>query len=240
MEHKVILKVKDLSFSYAKQIVLEKINFIVYEGQIVTIIGPNGSGKTTLAKLLLNLLKPNIGTVSLGNNISVGYMPQKLSINNLMPLRVSKFLQLSINYKLNHYSIEDVANILNILYLLDNQMYNLSGGELQKVIFACSLINKPNLLVLDEPIQGIDIIGQMEFYTMIERIRDIYKISILMISHDLYMVMKATDHVICLNRHICCEGTPDDITKNSSYIDLFGKHAANNIAIYQHYHDHEH
>lgn len=240
MENKIVLKVNDLYFSYNKQIVLEKINFNIFAGQIVTIIGPNGSGKTTLAKLVLNLLKPDNGTIKLEKKISLGYMPQKISLNNLMPLSVGRFLHLSINYKSDHYNVDEIAKMLNIISLLDKQIYNLSGGELQKVIFACSLINKPNLLVLDEPIQGIDITGQMEFYTMIEYIRDMYKIAILMISHDLYMVMRATDHVICLNKHVCCEGTPENISKNSSYIDLFGQQAINKIAVYQHYHDHKH
>ncbi|AIL65631.1 Zinc import ATP-binding protein ZnuC [Rickettsiales bacterium Ac37b] len=240
MQNNIVLKLEDVFFSYNKQTVLEKINFTIYSGQIITIIGPNGGGKTTLAKLVLNLLKPNKGTVKLEKNISLGYMPQRISLTHLMPLTVARFLGLSINDRCNHYSIEEIANMLKISYLLNKQIYNLSGGELQKIIFACSLINKPDLLVLDEPIQGIDITGQMEFYTMIERIRDIYKIAILMISHDLYMVMKATNHVICLNKHICCEGTPENISKHSSYIDLFGQHAINKIAVYQHYHDHKH
>lgn len=232
-----ILRIRNVNI-FKKARILTDINFDLKRGKILTIVGPNGSGKTTLAKIILNLVKPDTGEVILAKDTKIGYMPQKIIFDRLMPLNVKNFLQL--NSYTDNTALLSVIDELNIKNIQNSQISNLSGGELQKVMFARALLKQPNLLVLDEPTQGIDVSGQVEFYKLIDRIRLEKKISVLMISHDLYMVMKSTDYVLCLNKHICCEGTPEDVSKHPEYINLFGKETAKTISVYPHHHDHYH
>ena len=174
------------------------------ENQIVTLIGPNGAGKTSLVKIVLGLSKPSAGSVKLRKNLRVGYMPQRLHVDNSMPISVQKFLQLAVRAKPE--LIEQVLSEVKASQLLHSQIHSLSGGELQRVLLARALIQEPEFLVLDEPVQGVDINGQAELYALISSIRDRHQCGILMVSHDLHLVMSATDEVICLNQHVCCHG----------------------------------
>lgn len=223
--------------------IIDNISFGVHPGEIVTIVGPNGSGKTTLLKTLLGLIQPDSGSVKLDEKISIGYMPQKLAIERIMPITVRRFLRLSSNSsRLRDYKqVEEMAHYMGISSLLKKQIHDISGGEMQRVMLARALLINPGLLVLDEPTQGLDVQGQEEFYLVLESVRRKYGCGILMVSHDLHVVMAKTDRVICLNKHICCQGHPEDISKHPEYLSLFGKkEVGDRFAIYPHKHDHTH
>ena len=206
-------------------------------GQIVTLIGPNGSGKTTTAKMVLNILEPDEGSLKRYTN-KIAYVPQKINIDWTMPLRVVDFMRLTNN--LSNNEIIESLNQTGVEKLFKEQIHGLSGGEFQRVLLARAIAKKPELLVLDEPVQGVDFNGEIALYNLIKEICTKFNCGILLISHDLHFVMSATDHVICLNGHICCSGSPKSIVKNSSYIELFGEHNAATLSLYQHEHDHSH
>lgn len=233
-----LVDVDHVNFKINSRLILEDVSFAVHKGEIVTIIGPNGAGKTVLLKIILGLYKPTIGKVTRAANIRIGYIPQVLSIETLMPINVVRFLLLS--KRANMASCKKVAAELKISSLLEYPMQTLSGGELQRVLLARALLNEPDLLVLDEPAHGVDINGQAELYKLITNIRSKLNCAIIMVSHDLHLVINGTDQVICLNRHVCCHGTPEAVTKNPEFIDLFGSKVANELALYTHHHDHNH
>jgi len=237
----MLLECQSITKYYRNRCVLDHISFTIDQGQIITIIGPNGSGKTTLARILLGLTKPDEGKLIKKPGLTIGYMPQKLVIDPVMPLTVRRFITLALgHHKPSAESWQEAINDTGISHILDNQMHSISGGEQQRVMLAQLLLLKPELLVLDEPVQGVDVQGQAEFYQLIELLRTRYQISILMISHDLYMVMRSTNHVICMNHHICCEGSAEDVSRHDAYLQLFGLDAARNLAIYAHHHNHAH
>ena len=213
------------------------ISFEVNKGQIVTLIGPNGSGKTTTAKMILNILGTSEGFVKSNTN-KMAYVPQKINIDWTMPLRVIDFMK--ITSSLNNTQITDSLNMTGVDKLLYSQIYNLSGGEFQRVLIARAIATKPDLLVLDEPVQGVDFNGEIALYNLIKKISVTLNCGILLISHDMHFVMSTTDHVICLNGHICCSGNPSSIVKNPEYIKLFGEHNSETLSYYQHQHDHSH
>lgn len=235
---------KAISHAFSGKVILHDINLRVKSNEIVTIIGPNGTGKTTLARIALGLLTPDHGTVYLRKPLHIGYMPQKLSIDPVLPLTVNRFLTLRHRSKgdIPKAKLHEVAEETGIAPLLTHQLYAVSGGELQRILLARALLSEPDFLVMDEPVQGLDVQGQTEFYRLIEQVRNTRHCGILMISHDLHMVMATTDHVVCINHHICCEGSPDDVSKNPAYLSLFGlgKAESNTVAIYTHTHDHTH
>jgi len=237
-----LINCKDVSVSYGEKKILDNISFAVEPSQIVTIIGPNGSGKTTLLKICCGLIAPSQGTITRNKDLTIGYMPQKITIDKVLPLTVRRFLRL--NGKGSNMrslgNVEQIAEEFGISHLLSSQIHDISGGEMQRVMLARAILLEPNLLILDEPTQGLDINGQAEFYKIIGQVRKTVGCGILLVSHDLNMVMASTDRVLCLNRHICCEGTPEDINNHPEYIAMFGKKAAENIAIYTHEHDHTH
>ncbi len=209
----------------------------INQKQIVTLIGPNGSGKTTTGKMILNILKPSEGKVILNTN-KISYVPQKINIDWAIPLRVIDFM--NITSKLNLSSIIENLKLTGVDHLLYRDLINLSGGEFQRVMIARAIAKKPELLILDEPVQGVDFNGEIKLYNLIKKISDDLKCGILLISHDIDFVMSSTDHVLCLNGHVCCSGTPHDVAKNPSYIELFGEQAASSISLYKHNHDHTH
>jgi zinc transport system ATP-binding protein len=209
----------------------------VEAGKIVTVIGPNGSGKTTLLRLLLGLDAPDAGEVRRRPGLRIGYMPQKMHLDPTLPLTTHYFLSL---YACHGIRAEEAEARLGIEYLRDQQVQSLSGGELQRVMLARALLCKPDLLVLDEPVQGVDINGQAELYALISALRRETGCAVLMVSHDLHLVMSATDEVICLNHHICCAGHPQQVRSDPAFVALFGKHVADSLAIYTHHHDHTH
>ena len=235
---KLLIKAEQASLTLNNQPLLRNISLDLHQGDIVTVIGPNGGGKTTLLKMLIGEYRPDSGTVVRSPECRIGYMPQKLQIDNSLPLTVKRFLAMSGN--------RDDATTLWVLEevgasrLLDAAVQNLSGGELQRVLLARALLRNPTLLVLDEPAQGVDLHGQQELYQLLRKIRDRHDCGILMVSHDLHFVMAGTDQVICLNQHVCCSGTAESVAKHPRYLELFGKDLAGDIAIYTHHHDHHH
>ncbi len=234
---KPLIQLDSVCFSANEKTILDKVSFGLAPQEILTIIGPNGAGKSTLVKLVLGLLKPSSGTVSPQPGLNIGYVPQRLSLDTTLPMKVSRFLSLAQVSKSQRY---DALDFLNIRHLAGQQIHKLSGGELQRVLLARAIARKPDLLVLDEPLQGVDITGQIELYRLIANTRDELGCAILMVSHDLHLVMAQTDSVICLNQHICCHGQPESVTQHPEYLKLFGKKAAGEIAVYQHHHDHHH
>jgi zinc transport system ATP-binding protein len=213
------------------------VSFELYRNNIVTLIGPNGSGKTTTGKLILNILEPDEGRISLNTN-RIAYVPQKLSINSTVPLRVSDFM--SLTEHISQSKIIENLKLTGVEKLYNNNLIDLSGGEFQRVLLARAIAKNPDLLILDEPVQGVDFQGEIKLYKLIKEILDEINCGILLISHDLHFVMSSTDHVICLNNHVCCSGSPRDVAQNSSYIELFGEQAASTFSVYSHHHDHLH
>lgn len=233
-----LIEAADISIAFGDRSVLEHVSLKVHEGQVVTLIGPNGAGKTTLVRIILGLLKPQSGTVSKQAGLRIGYMPQKLHIEPTMPITVRRFLELARHA--GKTPIDEVMREVRISHLLDQQMKAISGGEMQRVLLARALSQSPQLLVLDEPAQGVDVGGQAELYELINDIRSRHQCGVLMISHDLHLVMARTDEVICLNHHICCHGRPDQVSIDPSYLALFGRKEAENLAVYTHRHNHHH
>ncbi len=218
--------------------ILEGVDLTIKSGEISTLIGPNGAGKTTLLRILLALLQPSMGEVERRPKLRIGYMPQRLSLSENLPLTVQHFLSLAQGS--SNSAISKIGAKLRITHLLKAPMQRLSGGENQRVLLARAILRKPELLVLDEPVQGVDITGQAELYDLISQIRDEYGCGVVMVSHNLHLVMANTDHVICINRHVCCSGHPDAISQHPAYLEMFGAPANANLAIYTHHHDHSH
>ncbi len=216
---------------------LHNVDLQLRQGEIVTLIGPNGAGKTTLVRVVLGLVRPGSGEVWRRAGLRIGYMPQRMHIDPSLPLTVRRFLSLAstdinaMRAALRRTGVED---------LLENPMHSLSGGETQRVLLARALLRRPQLLVLDEPVQGVDVGGQADFYQTISKLRDQLQCGVLMISHDLHLVMAATDTVVCLNQHVCCQGHPQSVASHPAYLELFGKSAQPGIALYTHHHDHSH
>ena len=229
----VLIELQGAGKSFANRAVLQAVNLSLVPGRIVTLIGPNGAGKTTLVKIVLGLLQPDTGRVQRSAQLRVGYMPQKLHIDPTLPLQVERFLQFA-----NANSTECLAALerVGIAHLIKQPVSGLSGGEMQRMLLARALLRKPNLLVLDEPVQGVDVTGQEALYQLIGELRDELNCGILMVSHDLHLVMAATDEVVCLNQHVCCHGTPQQVSVDPEFVSLFGA----KTALYTHHHDHEH
>ena len=236
-QKKLLVKLENAGVHRSSKWLVRGISFEINQGQIVTLIGPNGSGKTTTAKMILNILNADEGLVK-GNANKMAYVPQKISIDWTMPLRVIDFMKLTSN--LNNHQINESLTMTGVDKLLYNQINSLSGGEFQRVLIARAIAKKPDLLVLDEPVQGVDFNGEIALYNLIKEISISLNCGILLISHDMHFVMSTTNHVICLNGHICCSGTPGSVVKNPEYIKLFGEHNSETLSYYQHNHDHSH
>lgn len=223
--------------------IISNINLTLSKGQITTIIGPNGAGKTTLLKLMLGLIKPTQGEITTAKDLRVGYLPQKLKLNPLLPLTVERFLQLASpdSKKTLDSRIDQVLHDVGGCHLKHRWMNVLSGGEMQRILLGRALMQNPDLLVLDEPAQGVDIMGQADLYQLIARLRDRAGCGVVLVSHDLHLVMAASDNVICLNHHVCCSGSPSDVQSHPAYAQLFGTSVeAASLAVYTHHHNHRH
>ena len=236
-QKKLLVKLENAGVHRSSKWLVRGISFEINQGQILTLIGPNGSGKTTTAKMILKILNTDEGLVT-GNAKKMAYVPQKISIDWTMPLRVIDFMKLTSN--LNNHQINESLTMTGVDKLLYNQINSLSGGEFQRVLIARAIAKKPDLLVLDEPVQGVDFNGEIALYNLIKEISISLNCGILLISHDMHFVMSTTNHVICLNGHICCSGTPGSVVKNPEYIKLFGEHNSETLSYYQHNHDHSH
>lgn len=214
------------------------VDLTVRRGEIVTLIGPNGGGKSTTAKIALGLMAPDEGRAERADGLTVGYVPQNLSIDWTLPLSVNRFM--SLTNRTGARETADALEMVGISHLARAEVRHLSGGEFQRALLARAIARKPDLLVLDEPVQGVDFGGEIALYDLIGTIRDRLNCGILLISHDLHVVMAQTDRVICLNGHVCCSGTPHVVAASPEYTRLFGTRAAETLGIYRHRHDHAH
>ena len=240
MQSDQILKTTKISLNDVDKVLLNTINLSIKPREVVTLIGPNGAGKTTLLNMLLGLRAPSSGTVTKSKSCRIGYMPQRIQLNPLLPLTVEHFLALvNPSSVKTEITIVSALNRTGVEHLLKTDMTNLSGGEIQRVLLARALLREPNLLVLDEPVQGVDLKGQDQLYKLISEIRDELGCGVLMVSHDLHLVMASTDNVICLNQHICCHGHPESVSNHPAYLELFGN-SIHHVATYTHKHDHDH
>jgi len=214
------------------------INLTVGPGEVVTLIGPNGAGKSTTAKIALGLEHPDEGSARRKHGLKIGYVPQKLSIDWTLPLTVTRFM--SLTERVSDKAAAEALEQVGISDLAKAEIRHLSGGEFQRALLARAITRKPDLLVLDEPVQGVDFGGEIALYDLISELRKSLGCGILMISHDLHVVMAATDSVVCLNGHICCQGHPSAVAESPEYRELFGNRAATTLAVYEHSHDHTH
>jgi zinc transport system ATP-binding protein len=228
-----LITLSKVNKAFAERPVLQNISMQLMQGEITTLIGPNGAGKSTLVRLILGLIKPDSGSVTPAPQLNIGYMPQKINIDPSLPISTCRFLQLA---NTSHKACHEALEMVGISHLSKSPIQTLSGGELQRALLARAILRKPNFLVLDEPVQGVDITGQNALYKMISELSKSLNCGVLMVSHDLHLVMSSTDKVICLNQHICCQGRPEQVTQDPAYIDIFGQ----TTAIYSHHHNHQH
>lgn len=240
MNDQHLIEAKGVEVSFGDFAVLSGANVTVKPGEIVTIIGPNGAGKTTLVKVMLGLIQPSLGVVERKPKLRIGYMPQRLTIDPAMPITVERFLRLGLPGKVPDEDCRNVMEEVGAMELLRHPMQSISGGEMQRVLLARALLRDPEILVLDEPVQGVDITGQAELYRLIQSIRNHRNVGVVMVSHDLHVVMAQTDHVVCLNRHVCCAGHPSQVSRHPEFVAMFGEDVASTLAVYAHNHDHEH
>lgn len=258
MQAATLISAEHIHHSFGDKQVLQDISLNIHAKEIVTLIGPNGAGKSTLLKILLGLIEPSAGHISRKPDLKIGFMPQKMHIDPSLPMTVARFLQLGCQTqqavdskhdsklktvfkqlfskaRYDTTTIDKIAQELNISFLLQQPIQHVSGGEMQRILLARALMRQPDLLVLDEPVQGVDIQGQAEIYRYINQIRHQYGCGILMVSHDLHVVMQHTDQVLCLNQHLCCSGHPQAVSSSAEYLALFGDNSEE-IALYQHQH----
>jgi zinc transport system ATP-binding protein len=237
LNQNILVKLDNVGISINDKWLVKGVSLQVEKNKIVTLIGPNGSGKSTTAKIALGIYKKIQGKVEKYTN-KVGYVPQKISIDWTLPLRVKDFMTLTES--LDNETISEALSLTGVIHLKEKNLSDLSGGEFQRVLLARAISKKPELLVLDEPVQGVDFTGEIALYELIKKICDELNCGILLISHDLHTVMTATDHVVCLNGHVCCSGSPMDVAKNNEYKALFGEQASQILTRYEHRHDHIH
>jgi zinc transport system ATP-binding protein len=233
-----LITVENLSVRYGGHMALAHVDMVIEPGEIVTVVGPNGSGKTSLLRAIIGAVEPAAGRVTRKPGLRLGYVPQKLHIDPTLPITVERFLRLP-----GGITRADCARALEqagVPDLSGQQMSGLSGGQFQRVLLAHALIHRPDILLLDEATQGLDQPGAAAFYRRIEEVRRETGCAVLMISHELHVVMSASDRVICLNGHVCCEGTPEIVSSAPEYRALFGTGTGGALALYRHEHDHGH
>lgn len=236
---RTLVSARNLNLRIGTRPVLQEVGLDLEAGEIVTVIGPNGAGKTTLVRVLLGLQKPDAGEIWRRDGLVVGYAPQRFDIDKSIPMTVARFVAMGRATAANT-DIADALKEVGAGRLEERQISELSGGELQRVILARALVRKPQLLVLDEPVRGVDYSGEAELYTLIGTLRSEHGMGVLLVSHDLHVVMAQSDRVICLNRHICCSGVPESVAQHPEYARLFGPQTARAFGLYHHHHDHRH
>ncbi len=233
-----LLEVRNLGVNQAGHWLVRGVNLSLHRGEIVTLIGPNGGGKTTTLRALLGIVPMIEGTLKRSAGLRIGYVPQRISIDASLPLSVSRFMSLTGAQPQN--LIHQALATVGIASLRNLPVQTLSGGEFQRLLLARALIRKPDVLILDEPVQNVDFAGEIALYELIRQIRDQLQCGILLVSHDLNIVMAQTDTVVCLNGHVCCDGEPQRVAESKEYRELFGPRAAAALAVYQHHHNHQH
>ncbi|WP_369311275.1 zinc ABC transporter ATP-binding protein ZnuC [Providencia rettgeri] len=233
-----LLALNKIAVSFGDKQVLKDVSFELNKGDIVTLLGPNGAGKSTIVRVVLGLLTPTSGSIYRDSSLAIGYVPQKLHLDTTLPLTVKRFMLLKLGVRQEH--LLPALERVNATHLLEQPMQKLSGGETQRVLLARALLNKPDLLVLDEPAQGVDITGQVALYDLINQLRTELGCAVLMVSHDLHLVMAKTDKVLCINGHICCSGAPDVVSNHPEFVAMFGHRGAEQLGVYRHQHNHQH
>ncbi|MBF0434382.1 MAG: metal ABC transporter ATP-binding protein [Magnetococcales bacterium] len=232
-----LLKATDIDFHLGGRKVLDRVSLQIHAGEIVTVIGPNGAGKTTLLKVLLGIHVTSAGQVWHRPGIRLGYVPQTIPIDPIMPLTVNRFMRLG-KQRYSSYAIRETLDLTGVAHLQKAQVHRLSGGEFKRMVLARAMLGRPDLLVLDEPVQGVDFAGELDLYRLIGTLRDRFGWGVLLVSHDLHIVMSSTDRVVCLNHHVCCTGKPDHVSNHPEFIELFGEQVVQSLALYQHHHHH--
>ncbi len=238
MTAELLLSAKGISFSRGQKLILDQVSFDLYRGEITTIIGPNGAGKSTLTGIVNGLIDSFSGEIKRQPGLKIGYLPQRVYVNTLMPLSVERLLQLTRS--VNASEVDAALAQAEVSYLKHRQVQSLSEGELKRVLLARTTLGKPDLIVLDEPTAGVDVTGELKMYELISEFRKQLQCGILLVSHNLHLVMSKTDQVLCLNQHLCCSGLPESVSQHPEYLALFGQQAADSIAVYTHRHDHVH
>lgn len=233
-----LVDIQDLSVRLGGNMALQDVSLKIDSGEIITIVGPNGSGKSTLLRVIIGALKPTSGKIIKPDNLRIGYVPQRMHIDPTLPMPVDRFLGLP--HRVGAPQTAQALEQAGVPELAARQMSRLSGGQFQRVLLARALMNKPDLLILDEATQGLDQPGSAAFYRQIEEVRQRLGCAVLMVSHDLHVVMSASDRVICLNGHICCEGEPEHVASAPEYRALFGDGTEGALALYRHHHSHTH
>ena len=233
-----LITLNNISLSHNGKNILDNVSFKLHPGEFITLIGPNGAGKSSLIKILLGVIKQDAGEIIHSGDLKLGYTPQSFTANPYIPISVIDFL--TLNHKLDHEFTSQTCELTGVKDLLEMPLKNLSGGELQKVLLTRALLNKPNVLILDEPAQNLDVDGQMQLYKLIQDIHQKQNCAVLMVSHDLHRVMKESTQVLCLYHHICCEGLPESILKDAQFNDLFADQIHDLMATYEHHHNHQH
>ena len=229
---------RDLVVRYRGRAVLDRVSIEVHRREVVSLIGPNGAGKTTAVRALLGLIKPDAGIVRHEPGVVVGYVPQRFEPGELLPLTVRRFLGMA--GRRDRAAATATLDEVGAASVADRQLSSLSGGEFRRVLLARALLRDPDLLVLDEPVQQVDFSGQLAMHRLIDHLRNRRGCGVLVVSHDLHLVLGATDRVVCINGHVCCAGEPETVSRHPEYISLFGPHAAAALAVYTHDHDHSH
>ncbi|WP_027712171.1 zinc ABC transporter ATP-binding protein ZnuC [Dickeya chrysanthemi] len=233
-----LVSLENIGVQFGNKAVLSDISLTLQAGRILTLLGPNGAGKSTLVRVVLGLQPPTRGTLTRAADLRIGYVPQKLHLDPTLPLTVQRFMLLRPG--VNKQDIMPALKRVQAGHLLEQPMQKLSGGETQRVLLARAILTRPQLLVLDEPTQGVDVNGQLALYELINQLRQDYQCGVLMVSHDLHLVMAKTDEVLCLNQHICCSGTPEVVSLHPEFLAMFGHRGAGQLAIYRHHHNHRH
>ncbi len=234
----LLIRADAISLSRGGHTVLDNVSLDITAGDFISLIGPNGAGKSVLLRCLLKRDRPDSGKVHHAAGIKIGYVPEHMHIDATLPLSVQRFL--TLNNKLSHDQLADLSEETGITPLLGRPMAALSGGERQRVLLARALVGNPSVLMLDEPAQNLDVSGQLDFYKLIEQIFEHRQPAILMVSHDLYLVMSSTNRVVCLYKHICCSGAPENVMRDPEFISIFGDDMVRLMAVYPHSHDHTH
>jgi len=238
MSAELLLSAKQISYSRGQKLILDQVSFELYRGQITTIIGPNGAGKSTLSSIVNGLIDNFSGEIERQPGLRIGYLPQKVYVNTLMPLSVERLLQLTRSVLTSE--VDAALAQAEVAHLKHRQVQSLSEGELKRVLLARTTLGKPDLIVLDEPTAGVDVTGELKMYELIGEFRKQLNCGILLVSHDLHLVMSKTDQVLCLNQHLCCSGLPESVSQHPEYLALFGQQSGDSIAVYTHRHDHVH